>query len=339
VFLFFFCKISSGKSLEVIRTFPRSGKRSNPARMDSDISVISQITLEIVGLLLWTYIYVFEGIYRIFVPIPEKPIEGEIVLITGTGHGMGRQLAVQCAALKTTVICVDINEENNLETVKIIKENGSKNVHSYICDVSKEEEVQILGEKVKKDVGVVSILINNAGIMPCRQFLSSSADDIKKVFDVNVFAHFWTLRTFLPGMIERNHGHLVALSSMAGMMGVENLVPYSASKFAVRGLMEALSEETRTRSRATNIKFTTVFPYMVDTGLCHKPRIRFPSILSLVPPEEAARQIIQAMRRNILEHTIPGYLNYVNLIARLFPYKAAFALKDFLGSTLDEHDS
>ena len=104
-------------------------------------------------------------------------------------------------------------------------------------------------------------------------------------------------------MIERKQGHLVSMSSIAGAMGCENVVPYSASKFAVRGMMEALTEEMRRDSRNLDIKCTTICPFVVgndslarcrknyiytffniyllnvyfgiaDTGLCQKPRVK-----------------------------------------------------------------
>lgn len=75
-------------------------------------------------------------------------------------------------------------------------------------------------------------------------------------------------------MMEKNRGHVVGISSMAGVVGLPNLVPYCASKFAVRGLMEALAEELREDARNSQIKFTSIFPFMVDTGLCKKPKIK-----------------------------------------------------------------
>lgn len=115
-------------------------------------------------------------------------------------------------------------------------------------------------------------------------------------------------------MIKNNHGHIVALSSCAGLFGVENLVPYCASKFAVRGLMEALFLELRSQNKANNIKLTTIYPYMVDTGLCKKPKIRFEKSMPMKTPKEVAECIVSSQRRGALEVTIPEYfltLNYM----------------------------
>lgn len=101
------------------------------------------------------------------------------------------------------------------------------------------------GNKVLTEVGDVSILINNAGIMPQHEMLKHSEGEIRKVFEINTIAHCWMFQAFLPKMIEKNRGHIVALSSIAGIVGFKNLVPYCGSKFAVRGMMEAMAEELR----------------------------------------------------------------------------------------------
>lgn len=84
--------------------------------------------------------------------------------------------------------------------------------------------------------------------MPQHELLKHTENEIRTIFEVNVLAHFWMFEAFLPKMIANNKGHIVALSSMAGILGLRNLVPYCGSKFAVRGIQEALSEELRTTS-------------------------------------------------------------------------------------------
>ncbi|KMQ88125.1 epidermal retinal dehydrogenase 2 [Lasius niger] len=119
--------------------------------------------------------------------------------------------------------------------------------------------------------------------MPCHTFLDYKTDQIRRLFDINILAHIWTLQAFLPSMLEKNHGHIVALSSISGLVGIPYLVPYSATKYAVRGLMETLKNELRISSEGKSlINFTTICPYMVDTGLCKKPKIN-----KLILPENA----------------------------------------------------
>ncbi|KAJ8684465.1 hypothetical protein QAD02_020257 [Eretmocerus hayati] len=301
------------------------------------------IIVDVLLLLLKILFYCLESTYRLFFPPNEKSVAGEIALVTGAGHGIGKELALKYASLGATVICWDINAANNDETVNEIKKLGAAAAHGYRCDVSNRDEVMRVADKVKKEVGSVTIIVNNAGIMPCRPFLEYAAEDIQKMFDINVMAHFWILQAFLPDMLAKNHGHVIALSSMAGMVGLTNLVPYCATKFAVRGMMEALGEELRTSSSVggtcSNIKFTTIYPYMVDTGLCRNPKIKFPSLMSVVPPKEAAAQIIKAQRRNIPELSIPNHWLGVNYFLRNLPEKAPRAIKDFLdcGVAADNH--
>jgi all-trans-retinol dehydrogenase (NAD+) len=204
--------------------------------------------------------------------------------ITGTGHGIGKELALQYAALGAAkVVCIDINSETNMKTANEINAKYTeKKAYPFICDMSSREAVLNLSKQVRSEVGEVSIIVNNAGIMPCHPIEKHSEKEIRKIFDINVFAHFWVLEAFLPHLIERGSGHVIALSSMAGLVGFNNLVPYCSSKFAVRGMMEALFEELKDHPKNPQIGLTTVFPYMVDTGLCKKPKIRFPSLFALL---------------------------------------------------------
>ncbi|XP_013183981.1 17-beta-hydroxysteroid dehydrogenase 13 [Amyelois transitella] len=278
----------------------------------------------------WIYSY-----YQLFVPPEPKSVKGEIILITGAGHGMGRETALRFARLGGILVCVDINPTGNQTTVDMIKEEKGQ-AYRYECDVTNREAVLALGERVRREVGDVTMLINNAGIMPCKALRDTSEKEIRALFEVNIIAHFWLLQTFLPAMMERNHGHIVAMSSMAGVMGLRNLVPYCATKFAVRGMMEALHEELREDIRDySGIKLTVICPYIVDTGLCKNPKIKFPSLLKIVTPDKAADDIVDAVRRNYYEITIPSSLYYINLFCRAMPRAVPLHLKDFLDSGLE----
>jgi len=290
--------------------------------------------VEIVVLQIKFWIAVVESVYNTFAA-PESDVSGEIVLITGAGHGMGKELALQYSALGAKVVCWDINENLNLETVNLIKSKGRK-AFGYTVDVTDRQKVLAAGSAVIKEVGPVTILINNAGIMPSHELLKHTEEEIRKTVEINLVAHFWMFQAFLPKMIEANRGHIVALSSMAGIMGFKNLVPYCGTKFAVRGVQEALSEELRcTTNGRSNIKFTTIFPYMVDTGLCKNVTIRFQNLMPMVTPENAAAAIISAQRRGIQEMSIPSYMFYLNVYCRIFPNKANYLLKDFAEAVVE----
>ncbi|XP_019881307.2 short-chain dehydrogenase/reductase family 16C member 6-like [Aethina tumida] len=279
--------------------------------------------------------YIGDSIYNTFnKPLP-KSVKGEIVLITGTGHGIGKELALLYASEGATVVGWDINEENNKKTMEEIANKNYPKAYSYVCDISNRENVLQVAEKVRRDVGDVTILINNAGIMPTHPLLEHTHKEIEKIMNINVMAHFWTIEAFLPAMKKNNNGHIVALSSMAGQLGLVNLVPYCASKFAVRGMMEALHEELR-RHPKNNIHLTSIYPFMVDTGLCKNPVIKFPNLMPLQKPREVAEVIMHCQRNNILERSIPGYMRgFVNVPRWFMPFKAALDLKDSFEAFVD----
>ncbi|XP_023175356.1 epidermal retinol dehydrogenase 2 isoform X3 [Drosophila hydei] len=272
---------------------------------------------------------------RSIVPKKLKDISEEIVLITGTGHGIGRELALHYAAYGSTVVCVDIDEKNNMETVQEVRRLNRGAVHSFSCDVSKRDQVLALAKRVQTEVGPVSVLVNNVGIMPTHPLPQQSAEEIQRVFDVNVFSQFWTIQAFLGQMKEQGKGHIISLSSIAGLVGLSNLVPYCATKFAVRGMMEALHEELREGPYKDLIKVTTIFPYMTNTGLCKYPKVKFPTILGLLDPKQVAMRIVEAHRSNCLEVTIPSCLMYINNWTRLLPSSCGIMLKDYIDSGVE----
>ncbi|XP_055528036.1 17-beta-hydroxysteroid dehydrogenase 13-like [Wyeomyia smithii] len=291
------------------------------------------IVLDFLLLLLKATVNFVVSIVYLFAPPPAVDVNGDIVLITGAGHGMGKCLSLQYGALGATVVCVDINEKTNLETVAEIKKKGGKSF-GFVCDVTDRKQIFELIEKIKVQVGIVSILVNNAGIMPTHPLLQQSEQEITKTFQINVLAHFWLLQAVIPDMVTRNRGHIVAMSSIAGLVGFPNLVPYCGTKFAVRGIMEAMSEEIRADPRKPNIKFTSIYPYMVDTGLCKRPYTRFPSLMKMVKPDDAAAAIIDAQRRGIVETSIPKYILYLSTFMRIFPLKTGQEFGNFMDTGL-----
>lgn len=276
-------------------------------------------------------------IFGILFPKELKPINGKIVLITGAGHGIGREVALQFAQLGCVIVCWDINLKAAKETTREVEEIGGK-AYAFCCDVSVQTEVESTANEVRKIVPHVDIVINNAGIMPCHPFLQHNIQEIDRCIDINVKGNIWVIREFLPAMIERREGHLVSMSSIAGAMGCDNVVPYSASKFAVRGMMEALTEEMRRDSRKLDIKCTAVCPFVVDTGLCQKPRVKYPSFLRVTNVKEAAATIVEAVRRGHTIVFIPGYVYYLMLLIKVLPVRVYHLVLDFFDTGLEPHD-
>ncbi|XP_076656553.1 firelighter [Halictus rubicundus] len=266
------------------------------------------------------------------VPFGSKNLLGETVLITGAGHGIGRELAIKLGSLGCIVVCWDTNVEANRSTIRAVSENGGE-AYGFAVDVSKRLEVQET-VKLMRTQGVpdVSILINNAAVLYHSRFLHQDQNLVEKTFDVNVFSQFWTIEALLPNMIRNRKGHIVCLCSMCGMYGVSEKVTYCSSKFAVRGLMEALHEELRLDHETAHIRFTTIYPFYVNTGLARDPRYRFPYIFGVLSAEYVAQEVIKAIRRNYTEYTIPRCLLILNAINRILPDSAMRLILDFLSN-------
>ncbi|NXT72650.1 RDHE2 dehydrogenase, partial [Chaetops frenatus] len=275
--------------------------------------------------------YLLESLVFLIVPGRKKNVSGEIVLITGAGSGIGRLLAVKFASLGATVVLWDINQEGLNCTVRQARENGAGRVHAYVCDCSKRQDVYRVADQVKKEVGDVSILINNAGIVIGKRFLDSPDSLVEKTMEVNTMAHFWTSKAFLPAMIAANHGHLVSIASCAGLCGSNQLSDYCASKFAAVGFAESIDMEMRSL-RKTGVKTTIVCPYVINTGMFDGVKSKWPRVLPLLDPEYVAERIVSAVRQNQVMLFIPRIVYVLYFLKSFLPVKAAVLLLDYFGN-------
>lgn len=265
------------------------------------------------------------------VPVRRKNVSGEIVLITGAGSGIGRLLAVKFASLGATVVLWDINQEGLNSTVRLARESGAGRIHSYVCDCSKRQDIYRVADQVKKEVGDVSILINNAGIVIGKRFLDSPDSLVEKTMEVNIMAHFWTYKAFLPAMVAANHGHLVSIASCAGLCGASKMSDYCASKFAAVGFAESIDTEMR-GLRKTGVKTTIVCPYVINTGMFDGVKSKWPHLLPILDPEYVAERIISAVRQNQEMLFIPRIAYVLYFLRSFLPVKASVLLLEYFGN-------
>ncbi|KAL5619800.1 hypothetical protein FOVSG1_002022 [Fusarium oxysporum f. sp. vasinfectum] len=169
----------------------------------------------------------------------------EIVLVTGGSSGLGDLVVRKLAKKSIKVVNVDINPP---------KTPLPANVHFYEMDVSSPEEVQRVAKLIREDVGEPTVLVNNAGTGTMKTILQGTEEETRRTFGVNILALFSLARAFIPSMIERNHGHVIAIASMASFITIPSNVDYSCTKAAALAFHEGLAQELKHRYSATNVK-------------------------------------------------------------------------------------
>lgn len=257
-----------------------------------------------------------------------KKVDKDIVLITGGGSGIGRQMAIKFAQLGSKVVVWDVNKDGYEETVRLVKENGGQ-ATGYLVDVTDRHAVYATADTVRKEVGKVSILINNAGLVGGKRLLDLPDEQIEKVFQVNAISHFWTCKAFLPDMMAANKGHLVNVASMAGFFGVEKLSEYCASKHAVLGFTESMVMELR-YGGFPGVQVTAVCPMAISTGFFDGFQM---GPIPMLDTQYVVDEIIAAVLSNQKILLLPKYMNLLVMAKGLFPTEAAIILADIFGSS------
>ncbi|XP_077984274.1 epidermal retinol dehydrogenase 2-like [Glandiceps talaboti] len=282
------------------------------------------------------WVLLFWAMIKFFLPAKKKSLAGDIVLVTGAGSGIGRLLAINFAQRAATLVLWDIDDNGNKKTAELIRELGAT-AHCYVCDVSKKENVYQVAEQVKKDVGDVTVLVNNAGVVAGKKLLDCPDALVERTMNVNAMAHFWTIKAFLPSMIANNHGHLVTIASMAGSMGAAGLVEYCASKFAAVGLHESMMLELASMN-ASGVQTTLVQPSFIDTGLFegfdqgNVPALQPQYVADKVTEAVETNQKILCLPRVAYIFTFIKLILPVDAYLHMLKYSGAFGMMDnFVG--------
>ncbi|WP_093907786.1 SDR family oxidoreductase [Streptomyces sp. cf386] len=189
---------------------------------------------------------------------------GQLVLVTGAGSGIGRATAYAFAEAGARVVAVDRDAETAARTAEMSRLIGAPEAWAETVDVSDEQAMEKLAEKVARDYGVVDVLVNNAGIGLSGSFFDTTPEDWKKVLDVNLWGVIHGCRLFGRQMAERGQGgHIVNTASAAAYQPSKALPAYSTSKAAVLMLSECLRAELA----GQGIGVTAICPGLVNTNI------------------------------------------------------------------------
>ncbi|XP_004391597.1 PREDICTED: estradiol 17-beta-dehydrogenase 11 [Odobenus rosmarus divergens] len=275
-------------------------------------------------------IFTLESLLKLFIPKKRKSVTGEIVLITGAGHGIGRLTAYEFAKLKSKLVLWDINKHGIEDTVAECRRLGAK-AYAFVVDCSNREDIYNSAKKVKEEIGDVSILINNAGVVYTSDLFATQDPQIEKTFEVNVLAHFWTTKAFLPVMMKNNHGHIVTVASAAGHVGVPFLLAYCSSKFAAVGFHKALTEELAALEK-TGIKTTCLCPNFINTGFIKNPNTALGPTLE---PEEVVDKLMKGILTEQKMIFIPSSISFLTVVEKIFPERFLAFLKRKINISFD----
>jgi NAD(P)-dependent dehydrogenase (short-subunit alcohol dehydrogenase family)/pimeloyl-ACP methyl ester carboxylesterase len=256
---------------------------------------------------------------------------GQLVLVTGAGSGIGRATAFAFAEAGARVVAVDRDAESAARTAEMSRLIGAPEAWGETVDVSDEQAMEKLAEKVAREYGVVDVLVNNAGIGLSGSFLDTSAEDWKKVLDVNLWGVIHGCRLFGKQMAERGQGgHIINTASAAAYQPSKALPAYSTSKAAVLMLSECLRAELAGQGIGvsaicpgfvnTNITATTHFTG-VDAEEEKRRQKKTSRLYGLrnYPPEKVADAILRAVVKNQAVVPVTPEARGAHLMSRFTP--------------------
>ncbi|MCX2966522.1 SDR family oxidoreductase [Gordonia aquimaris] len=239
---------------------------------------------------------------------PVPTLGGRTVLITGAASGIGRATAEAAARDGAQLVLTDLHADALDDVVKRINTSGGEVVYHQAGDISDHQWVSTFARQVDAEVGVMGVVMNIAGVSAWGTVDNLEHRHWRTMVDVNLMGPIHVIESFVPQMIRRGAGgHLVNVSSAAGLLAFPWHAAYSASKFGVRGMSEVLRFDLRRHG----IGVSLVCPGGVDTPLVDTvdivgvdrtdPRVKaavanFHKVA--VSPEKAAQAILAGVRRN-----------------------------------------
>ena len=233
-------------------------------------------------------------------------------IISGGSSGIGLSLACQLASEGWNLSLL-ARDEPKLRTaqnqISALRRDRAQDVRIYVADVANEIATTTAMQQAVEALGIPDLLIANAGITHPGNFVDLSPDVFRRIMEVNYFGTLHMLKAALPAMCERRSGHVVLVSSGAGLIGIHGYTAYAPSKFAIRGLAESLRSELKQH----DIGISVVYPPDTDTPqLAEENELkslatrRISANARILSAEAVAKAIIKGFKRNRFAIT-PGW--------------------------------
>jgi short-subunit dehydrogenase len=239
-----------------------------------------------------------------------------VVVVTGATGGIGRAV-VDLVAARGALVAAVARHADDLRRLEADARHGGR-VIGFPADVGHRAEIGGVIQAVEDRLGPVDVLVNNAGVGHYGALIELDLDagDAERLLQVNTLGAVYATRAVLPGMVRRRRGHIVMVASIAGRVGAPFEAVYSASKFAVVGLSEALAVEVA----PLGVRVCVVDPGPVDTGFFaarghpygrSRPRP--------VAPERVAAAVVRAVERDLPHVLVPRSLRLAVLARHVAP--------------------
>jgi len=236
-------------------------------------------------------------------------------LVTGPTSGIGKEFARQLAELGCNLVLVSRSEEMLAEICEDLQDKYGIDAYYIAADISMPGEPQRIYEETRsKGVGV-DLLVNNAGTQVYAPFAEADWEETQTLIDLNVKSVTHLTHLFLPGMINRNHGHVLNIGSTASFVPGPNNAVYCAGKAFILSFSQAIAEELR----GTGVGVTCLCPGVIDTAFVDKAGLNDTVItkLTAMEPEPVAAAGIRAVQRGKWVH-IPGWINKIYIFFQRF---------------------
>jgi len=251
--------------------------------------------------------------------IPNFRFKDRTVLVTGASSGIGRETALAFAAAGADVVLVARSADALAKVAAAARKHGVKAL-AIPTDVTKPASVQACFRKAVARFGRIDVVVNNAGVMIPAQVADIRAADLQKMLDVNLFGALWVMQAAVRLMRAQGGGHIVNVASLAGRRGFSPLGGYSATKFALVGLTEAL----RTELVGEPVNVSLVMPGVIDTPMAEAAMADpatsgvWPRALNM-PPAWVVWSIFAAIRFRLAEVAVPPGGALLEKLASLTP--------------------
>jgi NADP-dependent 3-hydroxy acid dehydrogenase YdfG len=189
-------------------------------------------------------------------------LDGKTAVVTGASSGIGEATVRALAAEGAAMVVGARREERLAAFAEEVKQSGGK-IAAVECDVTDEKQAHNLVQRAVEEFGRLDILVNNAGVMLLSNIDKGLSDEWRRMFDVNVMGLLYATHAAIGHMKEQGSGHIVNISSLAGRRVRPTTGVYSATKFAVNAISEALRQELL----EDNVRVTVIEPGVVETEL------------------------------------------------------------------------